>query len=174
MPDVEIRNNTDIPLRIAIIFCAPIHFDNHVTPGNSLKAHVGSFFFTFEARSVENGNEYSMGDSLARAGMITGAVAAGTASVLMGAVGGIFGWGASASLMQGAHAEMIDELSVDRLSHTMNKQVLGVCHNLSEGGVRADIAAETRAHRAERTVQRSCLFPPHNLRGIGIRFGSLN
>ncbi|EGN97312.1 hypothetical protein SERLA73DRAFT_183988 [Serpula lacrymans var. lacrymans S7.3] len=103
MPDVEVKNETSVPLRIAMIAVSPIHCDNYVEAGQSFNAHVGSFQFTFEARTIENGNEYSVEDSLAKAGLISGAVAAGTASVALSMSGPEAG-GISPLLMKGAQS----------------------------------------------------------------------
>jgi len=65
-------------------FCAPAYYSNYVEAGDTFTAHVASVLYTFEARVVEDGNEYSLRNSLEKAGTITGAVAAGTASVVVG------------------------------------------------------------------------------------------
>jgi len=67
-----------------MILCAPVYYSNCVQAGDTFTAHVASSRYTFEARVIEEGNEYSFGKSLEKAGIMTGAVAAGTASVVLG------------------------------------------------------------------------------------------
>jgi len=99
-----------------MILCAPLYYNNCVQAGEVFAAHVASSRYTFEARVVEDGNEYSVGDSLEKAGIITGAVAAGTASVVLGSLWALGTFGghfsapgqvalaSSGGLMNAAHA----------------------------------------------------------------------
>jgi hypothetical protein len=101
MPHIFVRNNTTEVLNIAISFGAPVAFTNSLAPGATWGPRdMGSFVYpSFEARldhGPEN-NHFSAGASLAAAGTIAGACAAGAASVLVGtaSVLGVFGGGFS-------------------------------------------------------------------------------
>jgi len=121
MPHIFVRNDTQEVLNVAIWFTAPVAFNNSLAPGATWGPHdMASFAYpSFEAR-IDHGpvNQYSLEASLAAAGTIAGACAAGTASVLVGTTsalgawgGGLFGmakavsgFGAASSLMNTAHA----------------------------------------------------------------------
>jgi hypothetical protein len=42
MPDIEVRNETKSPLRISMILCAPLYYNNCVQAGDVFAAHVAS------------------------------------------------------------------------------------------------------------------------------------
>lgn len=52
MPSIEIINDTNVPLHIALRHISPIHFVNNVPPqgGKAVFPHVGRVWFTVEAR----------------------------------------------------------------------------------------------------------------------------
>ncbi len=121
MPHIFVRNDTKEVLNVAILFTAPVAFNNSLAPGATWGPHdMASFAYpSFEAR-IDHGpvNQYSLEASLASVGTIAGACAAGTASVLVGTAsalsawsGGLFGIGKAVSgfgtaglLMNAAHA----------------------------------------------------------------------
>ncbi|KAJ7229988.1 hypothetical protein GGX14DRAFT_553488 [Mycena pura] len=121
MPHIFVRNDTTEVLNIAISFGAPVAFTNSLAPGATWGPHnMSSFAYpSFEARldhGPEN-NHFSAGASLAAAGTIAGACAAGAASVMVGAASvlGVFGGfagmarapagvAAAGALMNRAHA----------------------------------------------------------------------
>lgn len=116
MPHIFVRNDTKEVLNVAIWFVAPVAFKNSLAPGATWGPHdLASFAYpSFEARIDHGLNQYSVHESLGTVGTITGACAAGTASILVGTAsalgvlgGGFFagsGFGVAGSLMDAAHA----------------------------------------------------------------------
>ncbi|KAJ6464069.1 hypothetical protein C8R45DRAFT_1025158 [Mycena sanguinolenta] len=108
MPHIFVRNDTTEVLNIAISFVAPVAFTNSLAPGATWGPHdMGSFAYpSFEARldhGPEN-NHFSAGASLAAAGTIAGAWAAGAASVLVGTASVLGAFGGGFARMAGAPA----------------------------------------------------------------------
>lgn len=57
MPRVVIKNETEVPLHIALRHISPIHFVNNVAPGQeAVFPHVGRVWFTVEARIARRAN----------------------------------------------------------------------------------------------------------------------
>ncbi|PWN36500.1 uncharacterized protein FA14DRAFT_186713 [Meira miltonrushii] len=57
MPRVVIKNETEVPLHIALRHISPIHFINNVAPGQeAVFPHVGRVWFTVEARIARRAN----------------------------------------------------------------------------------------------------------------------
>ena len=57
MPRVVIKNQTEVPLHIALRHISPIHFINNVAPGQeAVFPHVGRVWFTVEARIARRAN----------------------------------------------------------------------------------------------------------------------
>jgi hypothetical protein len=57
MPKVVIKNETEVPLHIALRHISPIHFINNVAPGQeAVFPHVGRVWFTVEARIARRAN----------------------------------------------------------------------------------------------------------------------
>ncbi|KZP26112.1 hypothetical protein FIBSPDRAFT_887504 [Athelia psychrophila] len=115
MPNIYIVNETPAPLRLGLLVGpSPAYWNNYVAEGDTFHAGVCSVIYLFEACTVSTGNEYSANDSLSRAGIMAGAVASGTAAVLvgtasvLGSFGGLFGrsagFGAAGYLWNSAHA----------------------------------------------------------------------
>lgn len=115
MPNISIVNETSTPLRLGLLVGpSPAYWDNNVAERATFHAGVASVIYSFEACTVNKENEYSANDSLSRAGIMAGAVASGTAAVLvgtasaLGSFGGLFGrgvgFGAAGYLWNGAQA----------------------------------------------------------------------
>lgn len=57
MPRITIKNETEVPLHIALRHISPIHFINNVAPGQeAVFPHVGRVWFTVEARIARKAN----------------------------------------------------------------------------------------------------------------------
>jgi hypothetical protein len=90
MPDVTIRNETPQTLHIAFRFVAPASWTTSLEPGGSWTTHLGSVAYTVEVRLAFDHNRFTAEESLATAGNIVGAWAAGASSVILG-MGGVLG-----------------------------------------------------------------------------------
>ncbi|KZP28557.1 hypothetical protein FIBSPDRAFT_927655 [Athelia psychrophila] len=85
MPNVSIVNETSGPLRFGLLIGpSPAYFNNYVARGDTFRANLPSIYYSFEACTIDTGNEYSTSDSLSRAGTMAGAVGMGTASMIVG------------------------------------------------------------------------------------------
>lgn len=68
MPQIIIKNETQVPLHISLRHISPIHFQNNIAPGKAAVFKTGRVWFTIEARIARGGtddNSYTLIDSIA-------------------------------------------------------------------------------------------------------------
>ena len=86
MPEVTVRNDTSSTLNIAFCFTRmPVASQNGVEPGQTFRAPLASFVHALEVRLDKGTNRFSPGDGWRKFGEISGACAAGTIAVGLGA-----------------------------------------------------------------------------------------
>jgi hypothetical protein len=84
MPFVNVRNDTQETFHLAFSIVVPMTAENNIAPGATFRRDFASFLpWSIDVRRVDT-TQFSPMDSLSHFGTIAGAVAAGTASVLVG------------------------------------------------------------------------------------------